>query len=89
MLTTPPATPDDTEKRGNDSGNNRNDPAMKRLRRLMAPRTNGKYIVPDELVQQWADEINGGRDALVEEWRKSGNDKDLGWRGLGFVRLQD
>ena len=41
---------------------------MKRLRRIMAPRADGSYIVPQEIVDKWNDVHGGGRDSVVAMW---------------------
>lgn len=52
---------------------------MKRLRRLMQPRTDGSYLVPKEIVDKWMDVHGGGRDSVVNMWDASGSSKDRIW----------
>ena len=49
----------------------------KRLSRLFAPRVDGTFLVPAELVEQYKD--LGRRDQLVDDFIKTGLDKD--WAG--------
>lgn len=49
---------------------------MKRLRRIMQPRSDGTHIVPDEILQKWNDTHGGGREAVVALWNASGVDKE-------------
>ena len=52
------------------------DQMMKRLHRVFAPRADGTFIVPSELLEQWKDTRNGGREKVIEEFKSSGFDKD-------------
>ena len=52
------------------------DVMMKRLSRCFAPRANGTYLVPDELLELWRDVDNGGRDKVIEEFKACGFDKE-------------
>ena len=45
-----------------------------RLNRLFAPRSNGSYKVPQELLEKW--KTDEGKDEIVKEFRRQGYDKD-------------
>ena len=49
---------------------------MKRIRRLLAPRANGRLLVPQEIVEQFQDLETGGRDAVLTMWAKCSGNKD-------------
>ena len=59
------------------------DQMMKRLNRLFAVSSNGKYKVPDELLALWQDTENGGRQKVIDEFQATGYDKDCGIYGRG------
>lgn len=50
---------------------------IKRIRRLMTPREDGSYLVPDHFVNLWKDVKDGGREQVKKLWLESGGDKDL------------
>lgn len=45
----------------------------KRIERLMKPKADGTYKVPEELVQEWK---RGDQTKILDEFRASGLDKD-------------
>ncbi|CAL1129938.1 unnamed protein product [Cladocopium goreaui] len=49
---------------------------MKRLRRVMQPRADGTYIVPQEIVDKWADTAGGGRNLVIQMWNASETNKE-------------
>ncbi|CAK9103946.1 unnamed protein product [Durusdinium trenchii] len=49
---------------------------MKKLRRMMTPRADGSLLVPKEILEQWNDLADGGRDSILKLWKKSNGDKD-------------
>ena len=51
---------------------------MKRLRRCMAPRADGTYLVPQEMVDKFADVHGGGRASVLQMWNSAGRCKDWG-----------
>lgn len=56
---------------------------MKKLRRLMAPREDGSYLVPSQFVEMWKDQSDGGgRDQIKQLWNQVGGDKDCCVRSL-------
>ena len=55
----------------------------KRLSRLFAPRVDGSFLVPPELLQQYKDLAQ--REQLIDEFINSGLDKD--WAGEGCAYL--
>lgn len=52
-------------------------PQMKCLRRIMAPRADGKLLVPRSIVDAFRDLDNGGRESVLKMWETSGHDKDI------------
>ena len=52
-------------------------PEMKRLRRVMQPRADGTYIVPQEIVDKWADTAGGGRNLVISLWNQSETNKAM------------
>lgn len=49
---------------------------MKVLRRVMSPRCDGTYLVPEEVLESWRDTTNGGRESVLRMWSESSQDKD-------------
>lgn len=49
---------------------------MKKIHRLMAPREDGSFLVPEAIVKLWKDVANGGRDEVKKLWLTVGGDKD-------------
>eukprot|EP00435_Cladocopium_sp_Y103_P034060 s2260_g8.t1 len=49
---------------------------MKVLRRLVAPRMDGTYIVPNEIIEKFKDIAGGGRAEVLQLFRKHNGDKD-------------
>ena len=56
------------------------DAAKKRLTRFFAPRKDGSYLVPTNIVEMWKDQSK--RDELIEEFAKAKLDKDCTCNGL-------
>ena len=50
---------------------------MKGLRRVMQPRADGTYIVPQEIVDKWADTAGGGRNLVIQMWNASEMNKAM------------
>ena len=50
---------------------------MKKIHRLMSPREDGSFLVPEPIVKLWKDVANGGRDEVKKLWMTVGGDKDL------------
>lgn len=46
----------------------------KRVERLMKPRQDGSFVVPEELVREWNGKTN--QDLILKEFKESGLDKD-------------
>ena len=49
---------------------------MKRIHRLMSPREDGSYLVPQEVVKMWKDLAEGGREEVKKLWLNVGGNKD-------------
>ena len=49
---------------------------MKRLRRVMAPRADGTYLLPQEMIDKFADVHGGGRASVMQMWNGVGKNKD-------------
>lgn len=49
---------------------------IKRIRRLLAPRADGKLLVDKEIADQFNDLVNGGRDQVLKLWEQCGGNKD-------------
>lgn len=56
---------------------------MKVLRRLVQPRMDGTYLVPNEIVEKFKDIAGGGRAEVLQLFRKHNGDKDM------YVGLQN
>ena len=52
---------------------------MKKIHRLMTPREDGSFLVPEPIVKLWKDVANGGRDEVKKLWMTVGGDKELYW----------
>ena len=52
-------------------------PQMKCLRRIMAPRADGRLLVPQPILDAFRDIDNGGRESVLKMWEFSGCDKDI------------
>lgn len=51
-------------------------PQMKCLRRIMAPRADGKLLVPQAILDAFRDIDNGGRESVLKMWESSEHNKD-------------
>ena len=49
---------------------------IKKIRRLVAPRADGSYIVPKQIADMWNDKQDGGREEVEKLWLQCGGDKD-------------
>lgn len=49
---------------------------MKSLRRLVAPRADGSYLIPPEMVDKFKDNHGGGRQELLRMYEQCGGNKD-------------
>lgn len=49
---------------------------IKKIRRLVAPRADGSYIVPKKIADMWNDKQDGGRAEVERLWLQCGGDKD-------------
>lgn len=49
---------------------------MKCLRRVMAPRADGTFLVPQEIQDLFKDMQNGGRESVMKMWRECDFNKD-------------
>ena len=49
---------------------------IKKIRRLVAPREDGTYLVPKKIVDMWNDKQDGGREEVKKLWLQVGGDKD-------------
>lgn len=49
---------------------------IERIRRLLAPRADGKLLVDKEIADQFNDLVNGGRDQVLKLWEQCGGNKD-------------
>lgn len=49
---------------------------MKKIYRLMTPREDGSYLIPEKLVQMWKDTRDGGRDEVKKLWMECRGEKD-------------
>ena len=47
--------------------------AKKRIERLMTPKADGSFKVPEEVINEWR---SGDQDRLIEEFNKAGLDKE-------------
>ena len=50
---------------------------MKVLRRLVQPRIDGTYLVPNEIVEKFKDIAGGGRAEVLQLFQKHNGDKDI------------
>lgn len=50
-------------------------PDIKCLRRLLTPRCDGTYLVPQQIIDEWKDTANGGRQNVLKLWEQSSHDK--------------
>lgn len=50
--------------------------SIKRLRRILKPRSDGSLLVPKEILEKWTDNTNGGREAVLKLWERSDGNKD-------------
>lgn len=48
---------------------------MKVLRRLLAPRSDGSFLVPPEIVESFKDKAGGGRDVVLKLWAETDHNK--------------
>ena len=49
---------------------------LKKIRRVMTPRSDGSLLVPAEILEKWKD-TNGGRDEVLKMWAASNGQKDF------------
>lgn len=49
---------------------------IKKIRRLMAAREDGTFLVPESVVKLWGDTTDGGREEVKKLWLQVGGDKD-------------
>ena len=49
---------------------------IKKIRRLMAAREDGTFLVPESIVMLWGDTTDGGRDEVKKLWLQVGGDKE-------------
>ena len=47
----------------------------KSLRRIMQPRSDGSYLLPQEVVDEYKDIAGGGRERVLKMWAASSHDK--------------
>ncbi len=48
---------------------------MKALRRVLTPRCDGTLLVPQQIIDEWKDIANGGRQNVIKLWEQSSHDK--------------
>ena len=48
---------------------------VKVLRRLLTPRCDGTFLVPEEVVKDWKDVHGGGRERVLHLWEQSSFNK--------------
>ena len=63
----------------------------KSLRRMMQPRSDGSYLLPKEVVDEYKDIAGGGRERVLKMWASTSHDKVglcvtiVSLHGLGHV----